>query len=541
MTVTIPAPAVGSAAVASRTQTAAARALVTDPITGTGGTVEVVVQAHRGAGGVHTDQPLAPDTARAAQVAVAAALGEQADRWRLTWELRGVPFPLAGGSLGLALALAARAAVEDRALPPGWAFTGAVDLDGRISAVSAVPAKLRAAADAGCQCVGLPAEQADRDAPLAVRGFATLAEARAALLPPRRTRRLTAALITLVLLPLLAGLGATERLDLRGWYWLLRLAHGELPATQSVLVPIPRDTPLAERRAGYGPLVRALAARGAGAIALDLSLTDDPSVYEDLALATGQAQDQGVPVLVGVRWGPEGPVAPSHPALAASTTWGLAAFETEAHRAWVLGRAPVTLLAPDGQHVWHLAIAAHHARTPRIPGPTLDGQTLQAGGGTHPIAAGRVLMHPVADSPSLDWQAPETWPELAGRVAVVGTLRQDAALETPDGLSADLQLHAALVETLAAGQAPSRAGRLADLVTTALAGWGLVLLGLTRWRALAGAIPALVLATVLVRAQGGALMAVVPPLLAIAAGAAALGPLRLWFSGSGSAVSRRPG
>ena len=511
---------------APRIQTAAAHALVTDRITGTGGMVEVVVQLHRGVGTVRSDQPATPDTTRAAQVAVAAALGEQADRWIVTWELRGVPFPVSGGSLGLALALATRAALEDRALPPGWAFTGAVDLDGRISAVDGVPAKLRAAADADMAHVGLGAEQADRESPVVLTGFADLAAARATLLPPRRTRRITGSMLALVLLPLLALAGASERLELTSWYWLLRLAHGELPTTQSVLVPIPRDAPLTERRARYGDLVRELAQAGAGAIALDLSLTDEPSAYADLAVAVTGVQTAGVPVVVGVRWGPEGPVAPSHPGLARQTTWGLAAFETESRSSWVLGRAPVTLLGPDGTRIWHLAVAAHHARTPRIPGPALLDDELHAGGAAHPVTAGRVLLHPVAESPVLDWQDASAWPNLAGRVAVVGTLRQDAALETPDGPTADLQLHAALVETLAAGQAPRRASTLVDAVATMLAGWGLLLVGLTRWRALASALPALVLAAVLTRAQGGTLMALFPPLLATLAGWGALAPLR---------------
>lgn len=131
------------------------RGLVVDG-TGLGHCVEVVVELVPGREGCWTPQAVAPEAAIAAELAATAVFGGAAVGVR--WQIRARGFRLEGASLGLPLAVAMRARQLGREIPEGWAFTGAVDLDGRVGAVAGLPAKLRAAA--GLAHVAIPAVSA---------------------------------------------------------------------------------------------------------------------------------------------------------------------------------------------------------------------------------------------------------------------------------------------------------------------------------------------------------------------------------------------
>jgi eukaryotic-like serine/threonine-protein kinase len=187
-----------------------ATALVVDE-TGQGHAVEVVVALSAGDGGVWAPPGVERDAQVAAQLAVAVALGAEARRWSVRWRVRGPIADLHGTSIGLAIAVATRAARLERPVPAGWAFTGGIDLDQRVATVAGLPAKVRAAAAAGCRRVALPAtDRAGLKAPSGVRlvPVSDFGEFSARLLAERSSGLAAARRwwpLTLLLLPLLAA------------------------------------------------------------------------------------------------------------------------------------------------------------------------------------------------------------------------------------------------------------------------------------------------------------------------------------------------
>lgn len=127
---------------------------------GQGHLVELHVDLVPGAGEVWSPQTMAPETRRAAEIAVAVGLGAEQRRWALRWQVLGAQsadIHIYGSSIGLPLAVAARAALLRRAVPPGWAFTGDLSLNGQVGAVGSLPGKLIAARRAGRERLALPA------------------------------------------------------------------------------------------------------------------------------------------------------------------------------------------------------------------------------------------------------------------------------------------------------------------------------------------------------------------------------------------------
>ena len=143
------------------TATASVSGLVVDQ-TGRGHVVELVVVLTPGASGVRTPAEVDRDANVAAQLAAAVALGPRADDYGVRWAARGVGFTIHGTSLGLAIAIATRAALLGRPGPTGWAFTGGIDLDGRIVSVHGGMPRLARATDTNgirggsCCCCARP-------------------------------------------------------------------------------------------------------------------------------------------------------------------------------------------------------------------------------------------------------------------------------------------------------------------------------------------------------------------------------------------------
>ncbi len=503
----------------AQTAHASARALVVDE-TGRGEVVEVVVALTPGGLGAWTPLPVARDADTAAQLAVAAALGAEADRWSVRWQVRGPSVTLRGSSLGLALAVAVTAARRGVTPPDDLAFTGGVDLDGRVVAVSAVPAKLRAAKAAGLAGVLLPAGTPGPAPPgLAVVHVPDLASAVGVLPAPARTTPVRWARAAgpgaLVAVVLLALLGVPDVLDAALQPMLLRAVRAPLPATQTALLPLPREGDLRALRADYPAVIAALKDAGATAVAFDLVFSaSDPA---DAAFAKAIAAS-GLPVVGAARLGPDGPVLAPDP-LAGVLTPGLAAVEADLALGLVR-RAPSLRRTADDQPVWHLAIAALGAHLDAAP--LLQGERLQLGITRHQLTDGSFGLAPVAPPPVLAWDAPETWEAARGRVVIVGVAGGARDwLRTPAGPAAGAAVHAALIETLAAQQAPWSASALGDATGALAVG------SLTAWlrrRTPAGthwlaALPWL-LAIVLVAVGHavGPMASVVTPFLAAAAG-----------------------
>ena len=73
------------------------------------------------------------------------------------FQVGGLSIPKAGGSVGLSAFIAALSAIRGIAVPGDVCFTGVVDLNGAIGEVGGIDAKLKAAQEAGCTKVFLPA------------------------------------------------------------------------------------------------------------------------------------------------------------------------------------------------------------------------------------------------------------------------------------------------------------------------------------------------------------------------------------------------
>jgi len=453
-------------------------ALVVDTLTGEGGVVGLYLRARRGRPAVRCLQRAREDAVVAVQVAVAAALGDEAERWVVEWELRDAAFPVAGRSLGLAAAVAARAAIEGRALPEGWAFTGAVDLEGRVSKVSSLPGKLRAADAAGLSWVALPAENDVAEAgSVSLAPVSSLGPLFARLLPPRWP--LARALAALALGPALALVLAPTPVDLFAQAHLLRLTRGQLPAqvTAVVFLPEDADTAAARRRlrAEHARLVRQLAEAEAAAVVIDLDLSEPAEGDAVLAAAAQEAFEAGTLVLAAMRWDAEGPRPPGDPALRDALGLGFSTVESELRGTMVLGRA-VARRAHEGDFSWHLGVEATAARLRHAARPVLEDGVLRVGGRAHPTHQGRLALHPSAPPPRLDYDDPTTGVDLRGRAVIVGAADPKDRWSTPDGPRYGAELLAGLIETLCAGDVPRTMGPGANtLMAAGVAALGAVL------------------------------------------------------------------
>lgn len=126
---------------------------------GNGCLLGIAVQLTPGAGEVVPLGAAGPRAAAAAHRAVVATLGAAAGRYDVRWHVRGATAAVDGASLALAVAVAVEAARRGGAAPAGLAYTGEVHVDGVLQAVTHMPAKRRAAAQAGLRLVA-PSEPA---------------------------------------------------------------------------------------------------------------------------------------------------------------------------------------------------------------------------------------------------------------------------------------------------------------------------------------------------------------------------------------------
>lgn len=496
-------------------RSATASALVVDG-EGRGHVVEVVVALTPGGEGAWSPQAIARDAAVAAQLAVAVVCGSE--RWGVRWQVRGEglsAFELRGSSIGLAIAVATRAAQRQRPVPEGWAFTGGVDLDGSVAAVSGIPGKLRAAAAAGLTSVAIPAGARRVKRPPG--GMLVVPVTRLTPLLDRLLPEADEAPVRLpwrpllVLLPaLLAWVSATDVLDGLLQSAMMRAVLGTLPADNTAILALPPDADFRSLRAAYPEVLAELAGIGATAVAFDvLMLTetaDDPALAEAMGL---------LPVVLPVRWQGDGFQAPSAVLSSASQP---AIIEVEQDR--LLGRvrrAPVRLIAPDGSLQWHLAVRALQAHLSAQP-PSLVEDTLHVGVTRNPTRMERLYLPPVAQSPRLSWTDRTTWSAAAGRVVLVGVLegRQDR-LRTPMGDRYGVELHAALIEAMARQAAPRAASPGMDALAALLCGgltYGLAASLPRRRRLVAAVVPAAMLAVSAALLVAGLMLAPLPLLLA---------------------------
>jgi hypothetical protein len=497
---------------------AGALALVVDD-TGQGHAIRLRFDLRPGAGRVWAPEGVARDAQLAAQVAVAAALGPEARRWDLRWAVDDARVQLRGSSVGLAVAAGVLAARRGRPLPAGWALTGGVELDGTVSPVAGLPAKLRAAAAAGLRAVALPAAERPGLQPPPGLRLAPIADldALSAALWPAPAWRARAPLALLFLAPLLAWVQAFAPLDAWLSHGLLMAARGPLPLDDVAVLAVDVPDPKA-LRAEHPATLRALAAAGARAVVFDLALSTSSPHDEEIAAAVAELREDGVPVIFPARVMESGLHLPPAPLRAAGAAVGL----VEAHRDTLLGvvwAAPARRFGPDGAPIWHAAAwaAAAAQRPADPPTPTLLGDTLVVGALQVPTWAGLVRWPPLGGALVLPYGDVAAYPRLAGRVVLIGAWGGAEDLHrTPAGPRYGVELLAGHVETLLR----QAALRTAPPEVDALAALGVGLLS----RALRRALPAGRRGWALLVPIGALLLAAA---LAIGGVVAALSPLAL--------------
>ena len=496
-----------------------ARALVVDR-EGVGHVVDVVVELLASdQAEVVTAADVARDTAVAAQVAALWGLGEA--RHTVRWSVRAPAPALRGTSIGLAVAMATRAAREHRAVPADQAFSGGVDLDGRIAEVGGIPAKLGGALRAGVRRAWVP-EGAPSLAGIDVRHAARAEDVATALgLTGRRRPPLRALWLALPVLAAFTQL--THTLDARLQYPVVRAIRGPLVAEHTVVLELPETRDLRALRQRYPDWLRGLATAGATAVVIDVALTAPDDDDESLARAIAEVKADGMEVILPVRFRDHQPVPPGTPALAEAVTLGIVQWGAALDLGWTR-RAPARRRTADGTTYWHAAVQAVAAHTGASRPPTLEGDILAAGPTRNPTTAGQLYVHPAEDPPVFPLAEPERWrSEVEGRMVLIGQRTGSEDLHrTPDGPRYGVEVLATLTETLTRQAALRLASPEADALAAAVTGLGTYVLAAflrrkRRWFAVAVPLGVLSLATAL--AAAGVLLGLAP---IVAAGAIAL-------------------
>lgn len=490
-----------------------ATALVVDAA-GRGHLVEVIVEVYGGATGISTPQDVERDAQVAAQIAVAAVLGASAAERRVVWQVRGAGFRIHGTSLALAVAVATASALRGLAVPPGWAFTGGVDLDGQIAPVGGVPAKLLAAAGAGCVLVVVPRGSPPSAAGVERLEVGNLGEALARAFPAPFRSRVPFRLVAAVIAPaLLVFLGLADLVDVHLHYPLLRAAGRTVAIDDVVVVALPELGDLRSFRAEWPGLLDRLAAAGAAAILIDVSFT--PETEQDGAIAAA-IERAGIPVILPVRMDGEQVRRPGSHALGGAAQLGHAVALADLSIGWVR-RARVRVADDAGTTYWHVAILGAGALVGAAAPETVDGE-LRIGALRSPLSRnsyGIAPSGPVTTIPAMGDLA-----GVRGKLAIVGALHGDDDLQrTPEGPRYGAEVLAAQVQTLLRQAAPRELPSEFAAVLTLLVGVGTAFIATSarvppalrglRW------VPAiLAVALALALATGGSLAPITGPILA---------------------------
>jgi len=512
------------ATVGSGSRSATVQGLVVDR-DGRGHVVELVVVVTPGGEGVRNPTDVDRDASVAAQLAVAVALGPEADRHAVRWAARGAGFTIHGTSLGLAIAVATRAAFLGRPGPADQAFTGGLDLDGRVASVHGVPAKIRAAAAHGIARVAVPAADVEglpKVPGTLIEGVARFQPLAAKLLPVVRKRRVPWPVLALLLPILVAIVDGTSALDAWLHHPVLVLTRGRIAIEDVVLVRIPTGPDLRERRADYPALFDTLSAGGATSVFFDIALSAESPHDDDIAAAVQRSREAGMSIAIPIRLSGERSVLPGSAAIAKAATLGV----VEARQDAIFGHVravPVRRHDLNGGEWWHLAVHTAAAHIRARSAPALDGRTLVVGPLRNPTFAEELRLPPVDRVPHIALsevvQAAEDG-RLRGKAVVVGVTGAAPDLHrTPDGVRSGAEIEAGVIQVLLRQAGVHRVEPELDALFAALMAfgtWGLgVLSGRRRW--LAGVVPVAGLAIFVALAAANRVVAPGPALLGVAA------------------------
>jgi CHASE2 domain-containing sensor protein len=441
-----------SVAQAVHSRQASCFALVTTP-EGRGEVLEILVDLAPGSSGVWCPHALGRDAETAAQLAAAVALGPELDHWGVRWQLKGDAIDsasrLRGSSLGLALAVAIRAAKMGAAVGAGWGFTGGLDLNGQVVSVSGLPAKIRAAQARGLAQVALPRSDAaglsSEDLELVgVDQFEALVQRLwpAEVQPARRRIPWRWGLLILPVLMAWTALFDGLELGVRGP--VMQALLGELPADNVVVLGLPSGDRKAARW-DYPDQLDALVAAGATSIGLDVLFLTESDADPEFAAAIERAEAAGVPIVLPRRFDGQAflPIADT---LSQSGDSAMVVLEQDLLFGAVR-RLPLQIRGANGRQEWALSVAVLAAHLDDGE-PVLSGRELAVGVTRNASQGGRVMLPPVVRAPALKWGA--DLGSIRGKAVLIGAMDGHAdALRTPNGMRYGVEIHAAAIEALA--------------------------------------------------------------------------------------------
>jgi len=501
-------------------------ALIVDAA-GRGHRVEVGVVIDDDGTGVLHPPNVGRDAEVAAQLSTAVALGSTADECGIRWDVRGFTAELHGTSLGLPLAVALWCALNERTPPTGFGFTGGVDLDGRIAPVSGVPAKLRAAADAGCHTVFVPADGLGN---LELPQGLTVLPARSfdgvltRLFPDRqRNQKRGPNLRFLALLvPILMALTAlTARIEPLAHDPLLRWIHGPLPADNTAIVAFEPQRDARALRAKHPEVIDALVAAGAKSIFFDVILLAETPNDKAIAEAIERARNAGVPVILPLMTENREVLYPESADLRDAAWFGAVVAQTDT-TFWQVRRAPMRIRSLDGSVHWHAAAQTARGHLAADTEPRIEQGDLIIGPTRNPVWADLVYLHPAEPSPIISYSNPEGFDQANGRSVLIGEMGgADDVHRTAAGTVYGVEIEAALIETLLQQRAPRLASPEINAALALLVGLCTALLGLAlpkNRRRIAWGVPAAGIAIGIILVVAGVLVAFGPMLAASAIG-----------------------
>jgi len=501
-------------------------ALIVDH-TGQGHAGQLSVVIDPDGSGVQHPPNVARDAEVAAQLAVAVALGADADSVGVRWTLRGMKGDLGGTSLGLPLAVALHCAWNGNVLIEGHAFTGGVDLDGRIAPVSGVPAKLRAASESGCRIVYVPADGLGQmDAPVGmdvhpVRSFPSLISR---LFPPdsaTKKIRLTARWLALLLPVMVAITGLTSRVEPLLHDPLLRWIHGPLVADNTAILAFEPQRDARVLRVQHPAVIDGLVDAGAKAIFFDVILLAATEHDQAIANAITRAKARGVRVVLPLM-NENGLVEFPESAVLRDAAWfGVVLAQADA-TFWHVRRAPVRVRTLDDGDHWHAAVQTVRAHLNVTDEPRVEDGSLVIGPNRNPVWSDLAYLHPAGPSPVMHYDDPSTWKMAKGRSVLIGEMGgADDVHRTAKGAVYGVEIEAALVETLLQQRAPRLGSPEMSALFALLLGLYMAILTIIlparrRWATLSAPIIGITIGSSFIVA--GTLVAFIPMLVSIGIG-----------------------
>jgi serine/threonine protein kinase/CHASE2 domain-containing sensor protein len=502
-------------------------ALVVDH-TGQGHAGQLSVVIDPDGSGVQHPPNVARDAEIAAQLAVAVALGAGADTVGVRWTLRGMKGDLGGTSLGLPLAVALHCAWNGNALGEGCAFTGGVDLDGRIAPVSGMPAKLRAASEFGCKTVYVPADglgQMDAIAGMDIHPVRSFSSLMVRLFPPdsaTKKMRLTARWLALLLPVMMAITGLTSKVEPLVHDPLLRWIHGPLMADNTAILAFEPQRDARALRALHPAVIDGLVDAGAKAIFFDVLLLAATEHDRAIADAIKRAKARGVRVILPLMNENDLVEFPESAVLRDAAWFGAVLAQADT-TFWHVRRAPVRVRTlGDGDH-WHAAVQTVRAHLNVTDEPRVEDGILVIGPNRNPVWSDLAYLHPTNPSPVMRYDDQNTWGMAKGRSVLIGEMGgADDVHRTAKGAVYGVEIEAALVETLLQQRAPRLASPEMNALFALLLGLYMATLTIIlpvkgRWATLSAPIIGITIGAAFIVA--GMLVAFIPMLLSVGIGA----------------------